>query len=141
METKAFLHHVGFVVSDLDRSIDFYMKNLGFSLYDRWKEAPDMCEVGFGVPGAYLELAQLVGHGFKLELYQFLEGIGSNAPIASNHIGLGHISLGVENFNELIERLNRNGARLASEVVKLKSGQWVHVLDPDGVRIEIMGRL
>lgn len=141
MENQSFLHHVGFVVSDLDRSVEFYVKNFEFSLYDRWKETPDMCEMGFGVPGAYLELAQLTGHGFNLELYQFLEGVGPRAPIVPNHVGLGHFSLAVEDFNGLIEGLKANGVRLASEIVKLKTGQWVHVLDPDGTRIEVMGRL
>lgn len=139
MEMK--LHHVGFVVSDLDRSVDFYTKVLGFQLHDRWKEGPEMCEVGMCVPGASLELAQVVGHGVMVELYQYLESSGSREPIAPNHVGLGHLSLGVDDFGAFMAQLQAHHVPLCSDIVKLTKGQWVHFFDPDGIRIEVMGKL
>lgn len=141
MDTSLRLHHVGFVVSDLDKSLDFYVNVLGFKLHDRWEEPPHMCEEGMGVPGAYLELAQVVGYGVMVELYQYLEGTGSREPIEPNRVGLGHLCFYAEDFNAFIQMLESHKVPFASRIVKLTKGQWVHFLDPDGIRIEVMGKL
>lgn len=138
---ESYLHHVGFVVSDLDQSIDFYTRVMGFDLIRRWEEGPELVEKGMDVPGAHLELAQLQGYGCTLELMQYLKSSGSAQPIAPNHIGLGHISLGLADFPAFAQRLQGLGVPFVSEVTKVGMGQWVFVQDPDGIRIEIMGRL
>lgn len=141
MEEQNCLHHVGFVVSNLDQSVDFYTGILGFTLKKRWKEGPELVEKGMDVPGASLELAHLTGYGFCLELMTYLRGSGSKVDIAPNHVGVGHISLGIANFEEFVTCLRDQGVRFVSEVTKVNVGQWVFICDPDGIRIEIMGRL
>ncbi len=138
---QSYLHHVGFVVSDLDRSIDFYTRVMGFALLKRWEEGPELVEKGMNVPGAHLELAQLRGYNCVLELFQYLKSSGSAERIAPNHIGLGHISLGIVDFESFVQRLKDQGVSFVSEVTKVDVGQWVFIQDPDGIRVEIMGRL
>ena len=72
------LHHSGFIVKDLDRSLRFYQDTLKMDLKMRWIETAEQCDVGMCVPGCKLELAQLVGYGAEVELIQFLLGWLSN---------------------------------------------------------------
>ena len=141
MEMQSFLHHVGFTVSDLDRSIDFYTRILGFALKKRWEEGPELVEVGMGVPGAHLALAQLQGYGCTLELMQYVRAAGSTQPIAPNHIGVGHISLGLVDFEPFVQGLREQNVPFAAPVTRVRVGQWVFIEDPDGIRIELMGRI
>ena len=89
------LHHSGFIVKDLDRSLRFYQDTLKMDLKMRWIETAEQCDVGMCVPGCKLELAQLVGYGAEVELIQFLDEAGTDALLEPNHIGVGHISFEV----------------------------------------------
>lgn len=133
-------HHAGFIVKDLDRSLDFYVNKLGFELSMRWTETAEQCDVGMGVPGGSLELAQLVGYGVMLEVSQFLTEAGSDAPIEPNRIGVGHVSFEVNDLPALVDYLTDKGVEMASErmIVPELNITWIHVLDPDGIRVEFM---
>jgi lactoylglutathione lyase len=133
-------HHAGFIVKDLDRSLDFYVNKLGFELKMRWIETPEQCAVGMGVPGGTLELAQLVGYGTMVEISQFLTSAGSDVLIEPNRIGVGHVSFTVNDLPALIEYLESKDVKMASErmIVPELNITWIHVLDPDGIRVEFM---
>lgn len=133
-------HHIGFIVKDIDASIDFYCNKLGMELTMRWEETEEQCAVGMGVPGASLELAQMVGYGVMIEVARYMTSLGSDAPIAPNHIGIGHVAFTVHNLPALIEDLENKGVRMASErmIVPELNITWVHALDPDGIRVEFM---
>ncbi|NLL45263.1 MAG: VOC family protein [Clostridiales bacterium] len=132
--------HSGFIVKNLDRSLEFYRDILGMELKMRWIETPEQCDVGMGVPGCTLELAQLVGYGGEIELIQFLTAEGTDAPIAPNHISIGHPSFEVNDLASLVEYLESKGVKMASErmIVPELNITWIHALDPDGIRIELM---
>ncbi len=132
--------HSGFIVKNLDRSLEFYKDILGMELKMRWIETPEQCDVGMGVPGCTIELAQLVGYGSEVELIQFLTEEGTDAPIAPNHIGIGHISFEVNDLVSMIKYLESKGVKMASErmIVPELNITWVLALDPDGIRIELM---
>jgi glyoxylase I family protein len=132
--------HSGFIVKNLNRSLEFYRDILGMELKMRWIETPEQCDVGMGVPGCTLELAQLVGYGGEIELIQFLTAEGTDAPIAPNHISIGHPSFEVNDLASLVEYLESKGVKMASErmIVPELNITWIHALDPDGIRIELM---
>lgn len=134
------LHHSGFIVKDLDRSLGFYKDILEMNLKMRWIETPEQCDVGMGVPGCKLELAQVVGYGGEIELIQFLTSEGTDAPIEPNHIGIGHVSFEVNDLAAMVEYLESRGVKMASErmIVPELNITWIHILDPDGIRIELM---
>ncbi|MBD5094952.1 MAG: VOC family protein [Subdoligranulum sp.] len=132
------LHHVGFIVKDIDHSLDFYMNKLGFTLYNRWTEPVEEVENGMCIPGASLELAQVKGYGFLLEFIRFVTGEGSDEKFLSNHIGTGHISFLVDDLPAAIEHLKSQGVEFCSEPVMLPNSSWVMFYDPDGIRVEIM---
>ena len=101
-EIKGF-HHVGFVVSNLDSSIEFY-KYLGFSR-NCWIEKPEECEEGLGVPGAEIELV-------SLNRYRNISGV-KTAPClcrrkrnnSSYKVGGGQIPLETDNIEKLVNVL------------------------------------
>ena len=112
-----------------------------WALKKRWEEGPELVEVGMGVPGAHLALAQLQGYGCTLELMQYVRAAGSTQPIAPNHIGVGHISLGLVDFEPFVQGLREQNVPFAAPVTRVRVGQWVFIEDPDGIRIELMGRI
>lgn len=134
------MHHTGFIVKDLDRSLRFYQETLQMDLKMRWIETPEQCDVGMGVPGCTLELAQVVGYGAEVELIQFLTSTGTDAAIEPNHIGIGHISFEVYDLVAMVKYLEEKGYHMASEIMVVPELNitWVHALDPDGIRIELM---
>ena len=80
------MHHSGFVVKDLDRSLRFYQDTLKMDLKMRWIETAEQCDVGMCVPGCKLELAQLVGYGAEVELIQFLDQPGTQPHWRGAHL-------------------------------------------------------
>lgn len=132
------LHHIGFIVKDIDRSLDFYIGKLGFTLYNRWTEPVEEVEDGMCVPGASLELAQVEGYGCMLEFIRFMTSEGKDEKFLSNHIGTGHVSFLVDDLPAVIEHLKSEGITFCSEPVKLPNSSWVMFYDPDGIRVEIM---
>lgn len=139
-ECIKYFHHTGFIVKDLDKALDFYVNKLGFTLKMRWTETAEQCDVGMGVPGGALELAQLVGYGTMVEFSQFLTEAGSDTPIEPNRMGVGHISFEVNDLPALIAYLEERGVKMASErmIVPELNITWIHALDPDGIRVEFM---
>ena len=136
------LFHVGFCVSDLDKSLPFYVDTLGFKLNNRWEETNAQTDLGMGVPGCSLELAQLEGYGIVLELFVFKDAAGSPVPPAPNQVGCAHLSIGVGDMNEFVAKLKERGdVEFVSDPMRLTIGQWVFIKDPDGILVEIMGLL
>ena len=82
----------------------------------------------------------MVGYGVMVEISQFITQAGSDAPIEPNRIGVGHISFEVSDLPALIAYLEERGVKMASErmIVPELNITWVHVLDPDGIRVEFM---
>lgn len=132
------LHHVGFVVKDLDKELDFYMNVLGFDFYNRWTEPVEEVEDGFAVPGASLELAQVTGHGCMLEFFRFMTSPGDDTPFEVNKVGTGHISFLVDNMDDAVACLKEHGIKFVSDPVRLPNSSWVMFFDPEGIRVEIM---
>lgn len=121
----------------MDRSIDFY-KSLGFSVRNRWIEKPEECAEGLGVPGAEIELVSLKGYQIFLELIQYHKSVGENEIIPSNKIGGAHISLETDYIEGLFSEFTQKGLVFASKIIKYPTASWVHLLDPDGIRIELI---
>ena len=92
-------HHLGFVVKDLDRTIDFYVKKLGFEVFYRWSETPEQVQGGMGIPGANLDLVQLKGYGVMLEFYTYPNRPGPEVPVVPNHVGAAHAGFLVNTGN------------------------------------------
>lgn len=101
------IDHVGVVVSDMDRTIDFYTRLLGFSVLARYKpDSPYQKEIAYlNFPG---------GSDAKLELYALLRPPAGEVSY-DRKIGMREIALRVADVEAELERLRRAGAEVVTE--------------------------
>lgn len=122
--------HTMIRVGDLDRSVAFYIDVLGMRELRR-KEYPEgrFTNVFVGYQdeqdGAALELTW----NWDTRTYE----LGN---------GYGHIALEVDDVYAACERIRERGGRIVREPGPMKHGSTVlaFVEDPDGYRIELLGR-
>jgi len=123
------IRHTMMLVKDLDRSIDFYTRQLGMDV-QRLRPSPDKNErVGYGTEDEYpgLELIETGGPGHVKEMPKWY----------------GHIALYVSDLYKLSEKLKAEGVRFTLGPQPNRPGSQDHVAfieDPDGHLLELTER-
>jgi lactoylglutathione lyase len=115
---------------DLDRSIAFYTNVLGMQLLRR-NDYPDgeftLAFVGYGDErdNTVIELT----YNYGVDKYD----LGN---------GFGHIAVEVDDVYRAVEAIRANGGTIVREAGPMKNGTTViaFVADPDGYRIELIGK-
>jgi catechol 2,3-dioxygenase-like lactoylglutathione lyase family enzyme len=138
------MYHVGFTVSDIERSIAFYRDVLGMTLYKRQQGTADYLATITGFPGVRLEVALLRtpdGSGM-LELLQYLSHPAAGTDRETNRPGNGHLCFKVSDIRDACEELRRREVRLVSAPVEItagvhRGGYGVYLRDPDGFTVEL----
>jgi lactoylglutathione lyase len=138
------MYHVGFTVSDVERSIEFYRDILGMTLYKRQQGTAAYLSTITGFPDVRLEVALLKapdGSGM-LELLQYVSHPAQATDRATNRPGNGHLCFKVPDIHEACEELRQRGVRLISEPAEITAGvhkgaYGVYLRDPDGFTIEL----
>ncbi|GAA2754531.1 VOC family protein [Amnibacterium kyonggiense] len=139
------IHHTGIIVSDLDRSIEFYHGLLGFPFQSEpspWFDGDELAQ-GVGVPGARLrQCCLLVGDGV-LELLEYENREPSDGPVHQNHLGAMHVAFRVDDVAAVQAELEAKGVEFfsSSHVVDdgvLAGWRWVYFHDPDGIPLELV---
>jgi catechol 2,3-dioxygenase-like lactoylglutathione lyase family enzyme len=135
--TSAF-NHVGHCVTDLERSKRFYCELLGFTL-EREITPPDesAAKLMSLPPPLQLTAAYLVRDGFVLELLHYGAAGRTLAPRRRvlNEPGLTHVSLSVDDVDDVCRRVGDYGGEVVSES---NIGAAVFVRDPDGQLVELL---
>jgi glyoxylase I family protein len=141
------VHHVGLVVTDLDRSIYFYHDVLGLEFANEptpWFSGPEL-EKGVGVPGGTLrQVSMWVGPNSTMELIEYgNRPPSSTRPVANNCLGAAHVCFKVEDVRAKKAELEANGVAFYSDVNVVDSGplagwRWVYFSDPDGLVLELV---
>ena len=138
--------HIGIQVADLDRSARFYEEKLGFEPVDRWTMSQEYVQKVVGYhPDVTLEIALLAIPDTEVFL-EILEYRGvEKAPIdpRTANPGTAHFCVFADDFDSLYERLVGEGVRFVSEpqtptVGPNKGGRLVYMIDPDGIRVELV---
>ncbi len=131
-------NHTGLVVTDLERSKQFYQQVFGFRF---WYEItpPDvptaqlsMLTPPLGVTASYLTL-----DGFVLELMHY-SAVGATLPFrprTMNEPGLTHLSISVDDVQAAAGKAAEYGGQLIEES---DIGAALFVRDPDGQLIELL---
>jgi len=138
--------HVGIQVRDVERSVRFYEGQLGLELVDRWSMNEEYVQKVVGYhPDVTLEIAllRIPGSDVFLEILEY-RGVDST-PVdpATANPGTGHFCLFVEDLDSLYARLGSEGVEFVSAlqtpvVGPNKGGRLVYMLDPDGIRVELV---
>lgn len=120
--------HTMIRVKDLDRSVDFYTKKLGMTLFSQ-KDYPGgkftLAFVGYEKDGYNIELTHNWDQNESYDLGN----------------GFGHIALGVEDIYGLCDSLKAQGVQVTREPGPMKHGTTViaFIKDPDGYMVELIG--
>jgi catechol 2,3-dioxygenase-like lactoylglutathione lyase family enzyme len=139
-------NHVGFTVSDLDRSIAFYTELLGEGPYFRELFETEWIAGIVGYPGAKLDIAlfRLPKVDTVLELLQYIVPPGSRVDMETNNTGIAHLCLNVDDLDAEYARMQQAGARFRSaspvtiETGPFRGARAVYFRDPDGITIEMI---
>jgi glyoxylase I family protein len=126
-----YIDHVGVSVSDLDRSVAFYVQNFGFHC-ERLIDLPDHGRV-----------ALLRRAGFAIEMFAFAGALplppDRRTPTTDlQTVGVKHFALQADDIIGAAAFLRRRGVEFISDVTMGVRGlRRFFVRDPDGVAIEI----
>lgn len=139
--------HVGFQVSDLDRSVAYYRDIIGLELQDRRiRDDPYLSEVT-GYPAVVLDMALLrePASGTLLELLRYPADLGTAVDAATANPGTGHVCFVVDAVDAVYERAMAAGHTAVNPPVTPTAGMWnggraIYLLDPDGIRVELVQR-
>jgi catechol 2,3-dioxygenase-like lactoylglutathione lyase family enzyme len=137
--------HLGICVSDLEKSMRFYCDGLGFQAADRFELTsgvlPDLGPA-LEVDGDFTVVSQMVVKGpLKVELLHYPARAAEGRPSTSRgSLGLTHLSFSVDGLDEAAGRLVEHGGTLLASTRGNLGIAVVFVADPDGTRVELMGR-
>jgi catechol 2,3-dioxygenase-like lactoylglutathione lyase family enzyme len=140
------VHHTGIIVSDLERSIDFYHRILGLDFANEPSPVFDDPELGpkVGVPGAALRQVTLKAGNDQVELLEYSappSPIGE--PVPQNALGAHHIGFLVDDIDRKVRELKDRGVEFLGDVTAVDEGvlagwRWVYFRDPDGITLELV---
>jgi len=147
------IHHTAFTVADLERSLAFYVGQLGFRLVLRKVlEGPAIAEL-VGVPGATLSLALLQAGGeeiaplsagaARLELIQYLTPAGRPYDRGNHDVGSGHVAVVVADLDAVYQRLQAQEVHFNCPPQLISEGDFAgwkgtYLRDPDGITVELL---
>ncbi|TAN50396.1 MAG: VOC family protein [Rhodospirillales bacterium] len=141
---RAGLRHVGLVVRDIGRMLDFYRKGLGFHPIRQAEERGPFIECLTGLEGADLTTVKLAEEGSErivLELLCFRHPPSPTAPPhRANDPGFAHLALTVTSLEACLSRLTSLGAKQVNPPLRSPDGKVtaLYCRDPEGNLIELV---
>jgi len=144
------MNHINIVVSDLEKSVNFYTEVLGFKETRRATLQGEWIEKIVGLKDVKAEVAYVLAKDgdLRIELLQYVSPKGEAVSVnsVSNTIGVRHIAFQVEGIYDFAKKLKEKGVKFISDPVKVPSSTIKHdeghkilcyFLDPDGVILEL----
>ncbi|OGS08941.1 MAG: hypothetical protein A2270_04550 [Elusimicrobia bacterium RIFOXYA12_FULL_51_18] len=136
--------HTGLVVSNLNRSLDFYSGVLGLEVVGRKKEKGPYIDSVVGIKGVELEWIKLrTQDGYIIELLNYIshpDTSSASAPARSNRLGCSHVAFTVNDIDPLYEKLTAEGFACNSKPQVSPDGKVkvMYAHDPDGIILELV---
>lgn len=139
--------HVGFTVMNMERTLDFWVNDLGGKLISQADVNGEM--LGKGVMGGdrtygSLRTAMVEIGGKYVEFFQYLTPATSVEFHGDPSIaGSAHLALEVDDICEMYDELLKKGVRFNSEVNEnVENGKvtmkWVYLRDAENICIELI---
>ena len=139
--------HMGLSVQELDRSRAYYRDIIGLVEIEHGVRSDAYLQALTGYPGAELNIALFVEPRSQtlLELLEYRGVTRSSIDPATGNPGVGHMCFEVDDVEAVYRRALDAGHRAVSAPVTPTTGRWtdgrsVYLLDPDGVRVELVQR-
>jgi glyoxylase I family protein len=135
------IEHIGLSVSNLDRSIEFYCKNLNCEVI-RIIEANTNPLLGkvVGMPGCMARIAHLKSGPNMLELFEYKNPKGKRMPDDFNQADNGFVHAGFRSTDVRNDYLilKKEGVDFISEPVEFRKDVWIcYFHGPDGEVCEL----
>ncbi|EHQ36849.1 VOC family protein [Methanoplanus limicola] len=137
------IRHFGIVTRDINKSLQFYQKYLGFTLSKKTEEKGDYISKVLGISGADIITVKLSvkGGDVLIELIQFIHPHDrSENRVKINGIGPTHIAFTVDDIKSLYYELSGSNVEFISEPELSSNGDAIVAFcrDPDGTFIEFV---
>ena len=133
------------MVTDLEKTRDFWINLLGFNLHIESKEESPYIDELLAIKDPSLTTVKLIdSKGFIIELLKFENyQVGNSWSGDLKTTGLTHIALTVDNLDELVEILRKLDYQTLSEIKTSpnKKVQVVFVKGPEGIMLELVQEL
>jgi catechol 2,3-dioxygenase-like lactoylglutathione lyase family enzyme len=139
---KSGIRHVGIVVQDIQKSINFWRDHFDFSIFlDQIEEGP-FIEHLLNIPKVKIRTVKMKGQDNSLiELLYFFEKQDIDQWRGNlTSTGLTHLALNINNLNEKIEKLQFQGFKLINQPRKSENGSVLvaFIKGPEGILIELV---
>ncbi len=136
-------HHTNLVVSDMEKTKEFYTEVLGLEI--ELEKSIDGGELSRGVdlPDTRVKvvLFSVPGSGTLVEAFQYVHPPGRPIPSDSkpNDKGFGHICFEVTDIEDAYRELLQKGVEFVSSPVTLANGvRWCYFYGPDREFLEVL---
>jgi catechol 2,3-dioxygenase-like lactoylglutathione lyase family enzyme len=139
------MNNVGIVVQSLDKAISFFTE-IGLKLEGRAMIEGEWAGRVTGLGNQSVEVAMMVtpdGHS-RLELSRFLipDTIADHRTAPVNALGYLRVMFRVDNLDELLSRLTKQGAEVVGEVVNYENiYRLCYIRGTEGLLIELAEQL
>ena len=145
MRTITEIRHIGLVVYDLKKSMNFWCKKLGFKIYKQLEEEGSFIDALIGYKNVKLTTVKISDKkGNIIELLHF-----KNAPNKKINLqwrgntyskGFTHLALKVKNIDHLYKSLRKKGIKFNSEPKISSDGKAkvTYCRTPEGVFLELV---
>ena len=139
------MHNIDIVVEDLDKPISFFSE-IGLTLEGRYAIEGEWAGRVTGLGSQNVEVAMMVtpdGHS-RLEISKFLVPavVSDHRTAPVNALGYLRIMFRVDNLDELVSRLTKQGAELVGEVVKYENAyRLCYIRGAEGLLIGLAEQL
>ncbi len=137
------MNHTRFVVSDLERSVDFYTNTVGLKLVRRAERDGGPISRLLGYEDTRIKAAMLSFDGEDdhiLELIEYVNPGSASRPTTERAVlGASHIAFNVTDIDATFDRLIAAGAiKLARPVEMSPDRVACYLQDPDGNWVELI---
>jgi catechol 2,3-dioxygenase-like lactoylglutathione lyase family enzyme len=140
-------NHFNVCVSDMDRSLPFWMDGLGLQLMGRGIVEYDHLDRIVGLNDTRIEWAELaLPGGGIIELFRYHNPAADSIDASVNRPGATHFAIEVDDIEAQFKQLRAYGfVDEQATITRIPFGDWenwlcAYVRDADGVTIELLQR-
>ena len=136
------MNHTGFVVKDLERSLEFYRDVVGMKLVRRFERTGGPISQVVGYEDCHLQIALVSGDdgGHMLELLQYVHPPSADRPTEERAVlGGSHLAVEVDDIQQTYQDLLSRGAQGLNPPVDVAPGRTAcYLQDPEGNWLELL---